>query len=248
MDNLDFLYANMDDFGRLIEHALRRRAFLELQLLEIQQQEPIHNWNINDENHMQFHLNPPPPAERPADTLQRLSNDAQNVHTEPVNAQTSTNMKILLDTPVPPDQNTLTEIKQAIMGKRQKPFKYIEDMETWYTVRSSVDPTYKQLLDGLWARIKRSPHTKELVKRLREEIRESDGKCTQGHFSRLCNVMVGFDDDMQPILSQGELIQNKIALIAAKEVSVEEKVMEALHFFKEIGLPPAEQKPWIDAL
>lgn len=185
----------------------------------------------------------------PISELQRIADDSQNVHTGPVNKQTDTNLNLLLNTPIPIGQNTIAEITEAIMHKR-KPFKYIADLEVWYgvSIREPDDYLFKRTLDGLWARIKASPHKKELIKRLQEECREMFHKCSQGHISRLCNVMVGFDDDMKPIVSQGELIQDKMSLISSKDISLEEKVMEALHFFREIGLPHDEQIPWIDAL
>ena len=184
-------------------------------------------------------------------SLRQLSNDSENVHTGFVNQQTNTNMKILLETPVPNGQNTIKEITTAIMKKR-KPYQYVADIENWYE-RSEVceknDYLIKRLLDGLWARIKASEHKTELIKRLREELREMYEKCAQGHISRICNVMVGFDEEMKPVVSIGEQIQNRMSLISQKEIPNEEKVMEALQFFAELGnVTVEEQNVWIDAL
>ena len=194
---------------------------------------------------------PPPAPNMFIPSLRQLSNDNQNVHTEFVNKQTNTNMKVLLETPVPNGQNTIKEITTAIMKKR-KPYNYVADIETWYekqNVLQNDDYLIKRLLDGLWARIKASKHKPELIKRLREELREMHEMCTQGHISRICNVMVGFDDEMKPIVSIGEQIQTKMAHIASKEISLEEKVIEALQFFAELGsVTVEEQNVWIDAL
>lgn len=197
---------------------------------------------------------PPQPVPVPVmaePSLRQLSNDNQNVHTGFVNKQTDTNMKILLETPVPNGQNTIKEITTAIMKKR-KPYQYVADIEEWYEMSDVLQPNdylIKRLLDGLWARIKASEHKTELIKRLREELREMHEKCVQGHISRICNVMVGFDEEMKPVVSIGEQIQTKFGLLSTKDIPLEEKVIEALQFFAELGsVTVEEQNVWIDAL
>lgn len=191
---------------------------------------------INDNQNVDF------PVQQ--NNLSDLARDSQNVHTGPVNNQTNSNTEILLSTPVPSHQQTVEEITSALMKRRKKPTKYMEDMVDWYNKHS----LYKQLLDGLWARIKSSPNKKELEKRLTEELREMAGKCTQGHISRLCNVLVGFDEDFKPEISVGEHLQNKMSAIAQKDITLEEKVLEALILMEELGIPAEEQDAWIDAL
>lgn len=183
-------------------------------------------------------------------TLGRISKDSQNVHTNAVNKQTNDNVKILTETPVPNHQQTVEEIKKALMKNRKKAPRYLEDMEIWYAkdlIIEENDYLYKKILDGLWARIKTSPHKKELEKRLQEELKEMFGKCAQGHISRLCNVLVGFDEELKPVISAGEYLQNKMSAISQKDISVEEKVFEALEVFQELGTPEEEQNAWIDA-
>jgi hypothetical protein len=176
--------------------------------------------------------------------LAEFSRDLQNVHTKIVNQQTDANIELLLKTPVPNNQQTVEEVTAALMKRRKKPTKYMEDMVNWYNKHS----LYKELLDGLWARIKSSSNKKELEKRLTEELREMAGKCTQGHISRLCNVLVGFDEDFKPEISVGEHLQNKMSAIAQKDITLEEKVLEALILMEELGIPKEEQDAWIDAL
>jgi hypothetical protein len=65
----------------------------------------------------------------------------------------------------------------------------------------------------------------------------------------LVNVLVGFDDAFRPPVSQGEMIQNRIAAIAALEgVSVEERIRQANAFFDEIAYPGADRVAWIEVL
>jgi hypothetical protein len=194
-------------------------------------------------------LDPVVPARIP--TLGDISKDSQNVHTIFVNSQTNTNIEILKNTPVPSHQQTVQEIKAVLVKGRKKTQKYVEDMEEWYVKPSIInadDYLYKKLLDGIWVRIKSSKNKKELEKRLREELREMQGKCTMGHVSRLCNILVGFDEDIQPEISVGEHLQNKMSAISKKEITLEEKVLEALTVMEELGIPKEEQYAWIDAL
>ena len=76
---------------------------------------------------------------------------------------------------------------------------------------------------------------------------ESLGKCCEGHISRLCNVLVGFDDSFKPVVSAGELLQQKLAAIAERDIQVEYKVGEAWILFEELGIPIEERNAWIEA-
>lgn len=175
--------------------------------------------------------------------LQRLAQDSQNVHTGPVNQQTRANEEILLSTSVPSDPHTLEEISIKIKNPR-----ILRDVTKWYNVktcRKTDDYLYKRLLDALWIRIRDND---ELVKRFQEEATESLKMCCEGHISRLCNVMVGFDDEFKPPVSLGEVLQQKISAIAGSELSIEYKVGEVWTVFEELGIPMEDRTAWIDAL
>lgn len=181
----------------------------------------------------------------PVSELQRLASDSQNVHTGPVVEQTRENEEILLSTSIPAGMDILEELKQTVKQKR-----ICKDVTRWYGMkmcRAPNDYLYRKLLNGLWIRINKSEHKVELIKRLVEELDESVKMCCEGHISRLCNVLVGFDDAFKSVVSTGELIQQKLAAIAQKDVQVEYKVEEAWHVFEELGVPIEERMPWIDA-
>jgi hypothetical protein len=180
--------------------------------------------------------------------LQRLALDNQNVHTKEVNQQTTAGMKYLFETSVPDTQETLAEVELAWTGKVAK--KVLRDMKTWYGTKTCVttgDYLYKRMLDGLWARIKTHAERTELTERLWEEAFESVGMCCQGHISRLTNVLIGFTEDVNADVPTGEILQQKIAAIAAKEVRVEYKVCEAWAVFEELKIPMEERDAWIEA-
>ena len=180
--------------------------------------------------------------------LQRLALDSQNVHTKEVVAQTSDAMKFLLDTSVPADQETLEEIESAWADKMStQRKKVLRDMKIWYDMATCVkmnDYLYKHMLDGLWVHVKGN---KELIQRLWEEAFESVNKCCQGHLSRLANVLVGFTDEVKAEVPVGEILQQKIAAIAAKDIETEYKVCEAWSVFEELKIPMEERDAWIEA-
>lgn len=189
------------------------------------------------------------PAGKATTDLQRIAFDAQNVHTKEVFQQMTTGTKFLLETPIPLSQETLAEIETAWSDKSDKK-KVMKDIRTWYGARFCVtenDWLYKRMLDGLWARIKVHKERTELTRRLWEESFESVGKCCQGHLSRLTNVMVGFTEEVKAEVPLGEILQQKIAAIAAKEIGLEFKVCEAWTVFEELKVPMEERDAWIEA-
>lgn len=123
----------------------------------------------------------------------------------------------------------------------------------WYnqsSCRMPNDYLYRNTLDGLYLAIRnvQSDDTKiELFKRTFEECVESVGMCCDGHITRLCNVMVGFDDAFRPPVPIGDLIQSKMSAIAATDVPTEEKVRQATAFFNELNVPEADRTAWLDA-
>jgi hypothetical protein len=203
---------------------------------------------------------PPPPD--PAPDLRRLARDNQNVHTGLVNRVTEEGIARLCAVPVPASQDTRRIVLHAFTGMAV-PYEALmvvwNDLEHWWrTDRCRVpahappDNLYRNTLRGLVAYIGRveSEETRsELYRRLYQEAYESVGMCCDGHMARLVNVLVGFDDAFRPPVSQGELIQNRIAAIAGLEgVSVEERLRQANAFFDEIAYPAAERTAWLDVL
>jgi hypothetical protein len=181
--------------------------------------------------------------------LQRLALDNQNVHTKEVTQLTSDSTKYLLETSVPTGQETVAELETAWADKSEKK-KVLRDVKTWYRTKTCVndnDYLYKRMMDGLWVRIKSHKERSELTQRLWEEAFESTGKCCQGHLSRLANVLVGFTDEVKAEVPVGEILQQRIAAIATKEIGVEYKVCEAWIVFEELNVPMEERDAWIEA-
>lgn len=176
--------------------------------------------------------------------LERLAKDEQNVHTKEVVTQTRDTYNYLLKTSVPAGQDTLNEMRTAWADKNTK--KVMRDVSKYYALEDN-EYMYKQMLDGLWARIQTHSEKCELIQRLWEETSESVTKCYQGHVSRLSNVLVGFVDDVKPDVPVGEILQQKIAAISEKSVRIEEKVSMAWGVFEELEIPMDERNAWIEA-
>jgi hypothetical protein len=190
--------------------------------------------------------------------LARLAADSQNVHTTAVSNQTNAGMDKLLHVEVSPKQRTEFEINQGwLISSRPVPFnqylRVANDMNKWFlmnTCRKENDNLYRRLLRGLVATIngKDEDLRRELYKRLWEECSEAVGLCCEGHLSRLCNVMVGFDDDFQTEISMGEAMQNEMARIAGQDLPVEERLSLARSWFAEHAVPEADRLGWLAAI
>ena len=190
---------------------------------------------------------PPAPPEH-AGEVGRLAFDPQNVHTREVNGIVNESLDILLSVSEP--VNGFKGYWEAFPLTRDNRTMY-RDMEKWYNTqscRSEDDWMYRRVLDGLWTLIIRSPFKDELMVRLTQELDESVATCCDGHIARLCNVMVGFDEAFKTPISVVEVLGDRIGAIAARELTIEEKVVEAWTAFEELSIDHETRKEWISAL
>ena len=211
---------------------------------------------LPDEQPVIMHPPTPPPA--PLPRLQALAGDAQNVHTREVSQQTNDSTQKLLDVVVPLSQKTEQTMMLAWYALPDAPphhriLRTAVDINKWFntdTCRQQGDKLYKHLLRGLVAYISQvqDRDTKqELWKRSYEECNEAVGMCCEGHISRLCNVLVGFDEAFQPPVPFSEILQNKMAAISMMDASTDEKIQQANTFFNEYAVPLEQRQAWLDA-
>ena len=191
--------------------------------------------------------------------LQVIAMDRQNVHTRAVSQQTNKGLEVLLA--LQKQRNRTMRAPEWFASKWllrsygpwQAVSRTVTDIMQWYntnTCRASGDQLYRHTLDGLYLRI--SSHSSEevkteLYKRTFEECFESIGLCCDGHISRLCNVLVGFDDAFEPPVPFGEILQNKMAALFALDIPTEEKLAQAIAFFNEYAVSEEERAPWLEA-
>jgi hypothetical protein len=242
--------------GQLVELNLPDLAFTTLQeqldALEATEEElgdAYALWEAELEWHARFTFVAAPPP--PKGELQAFAQDGQNVHTGVAVKMTNDGLSVLTETPLAVGQETVDELKVAWakkpLAERRAVFK---DINRWYTqsdCRAPGDWLYKRGLDGLWVRIQMSPHAEDLRQRLWEECVDSRQMCCEGHLSRLCNVLVGYDETMKAPVSPGELLQQKIAAIAGEDISIPHKVVKAWEVMEELQIPREQRMEWIEA-
>ena len=191
--------------------------------------------------------------------LARFVKDNQNIHTSVVTAQTNTALKVILETPLPAGQKTLSEIyaewERLKLGEEKElsfgPPKRVdvwEDMKTWGAksmITNENDYLYRNVLRHLWARIKAAALAirDEVIRRLYEECHESLSMCAQGHIGRLANVLVGFDETIRPPVS----LQDRMAEISRLNRTEAEKRAEAAIVLNDYDVPAEERSAWLDA-
>lgn len=192
----------------------------------------------------------------PVPELKDIASNEQSVHTTVVLKATNDGIGILSDISVPDNQKTIPEICQAwtkaSCAHKVKIEFVMKDMRDWgtrATVMHKSKNVYKDVLRGLWAKIKgyTGELYDELIKRLWQECWESLGLCADGHVGRLVNVLVGFDDEFKNDISPMVYFQNNIALIADASTPLEFKVQQAKKLMDEIGMPEAQRADWLSA-
>jgi len=249
VDGLDFLWMGVNRPEDYHPYVMRR---LDEANATPEERQQMNEW-IVDELNFYYTIHPavghgvnPPKTE-----LEGLARDNQNVHTAAVNKQTADGLTALLETDVAVDQHTLVELQGAWRSRPLASRKSVlKDVTRWYqtkTCRTEDDYLYQRLLDGLWTRIKLSPHKDDLVQRLWEECSESLKMCCEGHISRLCNVLVGYDETFKAPVSAGEMLQQRISAIAAEEISLPHKVVKAWEVMEELQIPREQRMDWIEA-
>lgn len=192
------------------------------------------------------------PIPAPAPALGAFALDNQNVHRGEVSEQTNKATEFLLK--IAPAVNPWKEICGELLAAADNNMglyiRVLDDVLKWIrtrTCRKQNDDLYKKLMYSLVTYIKKSEHKEELWKRLWQECVDSLGMCCEGHIGRLCNVLVGYVEGIGPQVSLGELMQHKMAAIAALDISEEDKKKQANEFFDTHGVPEASRVAWLEA-
>lgn len=263
---IDHLTTQHQDLTRRVKYRVARRLFLNPPVVE---PEFANDWqfNIYWDWAIRGRIGPVPDLTVrpiPVVTLYRptglaaLARDAQNVHTTVVVEQTNKGLDTLLDASKENKNMRGPEwfaAKWLVRGYGRWDIvqRVVNDMQHWYGMsycKTANDYLYRRTLDGLYltiAKMKDNDIRTELYKRTFEECYESVGMCCEGHISRLCNVLVGFDDAFAPPVPFGEILQNKMAAIAALEVETDEKIRQATAFFNEFAVPEPDRAAWLEA-
>jgi hypothetical protein len=78
--------------------------------------------------------------------------------------------------------------------------------------------TFETLINKVWLRIidSEGETRTELMRRLKEEVMDGKDHCTNGMMTRLTNVFIGFDENVQMKLNPNEILQTRIPATIAK--------------------------------
>ena len=115
------------------------------------------------------------------------------------------------------------------------------------TVYESEDGIYGKVLDGVWQFIIASSDRECLIKILKQELDDNIGMCAQGNLSRLCNVVVGYIDNIKVKVNPIE----ELARLLPPLMEIEDKperIREAKKILHEVGIVPEKWNDWLIAL
>ncbi len=170
--------------------------------------------------------------------------DNQNVHRARTVSHVTRIFNKLMEIVVPRDQTTLG----SIIVKCKLPPRAIIHLTQHYcepVTIYEIPRAYPRALDAVWAFIEAHPEKEELYVRVRDEMTDNIGMCAQGNLSRVCNIVSGYIEGIQPAVAQGEILQNKMAAIAGD--SEGDKVGRAKKVLQELYIPEDQWAPWIEA-
>jgi len=122
--------------------------------------------------------------------------------------------------------------------------KYCSD-ENIYEMGTGI---YARVLNSVWQYIKASPDAADLKKILASEMRDNIGMCAQGNLSRLCNILSGYLDGINPeVKSRSETIGERLAALMELPSDVE-RVRIAMTILAEFNIVGEEREAWLQPL
>lgn len=184
--------------------------------------------------------------------------DKQNVHRREVSEQTNKATQFLLKFPqaVNPWKEICAKLLDRADNNMRVYINVLDDIQKWLATascRKENDHLYRRLFYSLVTYINtyltnsKPQEYRELWNRVWQECVDSVGMCCEGHISRLCNVLVGYVEGLDPPVPLGELIQQRMSAIASQEIPEEEKRVQANAFFDEHKVPEADRTAWLEA-
>lgn len=207
-----------------------------------------------------------PSRKKTTSTLRNVSQNNQNVHTAAVVNEMNPILKRLLDTPILYDEKSLRRLLAKRIGwcmyssclnriftlspRKGRILRNILDLTTYsLTVPAYGTITFRKMLYHAVSVMETDPRGAEMWKRFFQEMEDGIGYCLHGNMTRLLNTFSGFFDDvMMPAPKSTETLQTKIAAIALRDVSLEERQEAARGVLREEKVPEAEWAAWVDAI
>ena len=150
--------------------------------------------------------------------------DSQNVHNRNIQECICQSIqRILCEKPTVLDiyENVCSD-EILIAGTKEILIQYMNNKE----VHSTLNITFKELLEHVWSRIMINEHASEIKGILNVEMKDSLCKCFTGCLSRLINCLNGMDELVTIHISDTEQIGNVIGLIKKKLENKKEYTIE----------------------
>jgi Leucine-rich repeat (LRR) protein len=170
-------------------------------------------------------------------------NDSQNVHSSSIQSSIKESIDSLMKDPFTIDKEDI--IKQLIEESPsclQSLLCYLDDKY----VHSTLYLTFFDLFVKVWGRIIGSDFKADLIKRLDEEMMDSECKCFTGRMSRLVNVLVGFFSDINITVSNNERIGAIISSVLKGREMTDELKEVCRKSLKKAEIEEDEIGKWLD--
>lgn len=153
-----------------------------------------------------------------------LYNNNQNVHDTTIQKDVLKSIEYIMNYKnyIPYNTNYYEELSKIfkkkwykrLFSRKYESIKYnLDEFISKHNTHSVLNVSYNEVLERVWLFIQNSEHKKELIKILKEQIKESIGLCFTGKISRLISVLDGYCDEIHIGISVNEQINNKAYLL-----------------------------------
>ncbi len=172
-----------------------------------------------------------------------IFNDTQNVHNNSIQKSTKESINNLMkDDTILTKYFIIDELIKINPKCLQSLLCYLEDNE----IHSTLLLTFNEVFIKVSNRIINNEYKDDLIKRLDEEMQESECKCFTGRITRLVNVLCGYFDDVNITISNNERISAIILSILNGEEMCEELKEQCRKQLKENDFSDDEIDKWLN--
>jgi len=182
--------------------------------------------------------------------------DPQNIHTTATVQMTTTNIKILLDIPVPAEykwnRQTVSMTPFEIGMKCKLTHQATGEMMARYMSEDRVydlcHGTYGRAMDGMWQFVKKSDDAESLYKIIKREMEDNVGMCAQGNLSRICNILAGYLEGIGAEKESIATILGRLLPPLMDVADVDERRRQARAIMSVHDVDDMTQGTWLEAL
>jgi len=171
-----------------------------------------------------------------------IFNDSQNIHASSIQTSTKTSVNSLFKDTYDASKDVI--VKEVISWELScipNLLFYLDDKE----VHSTLLVSFYDVFVKVFGRIIIHPNKMDIIKRLNEEMEESECKCFTGRLTRLVNCLVGFYDDIVISISNSERISTIILSVLNGEEMNDELKKICVEKLKAIDVSDEEIEKWL---